>query len=87
MLGVAAENMVRDASRIPNPTLREMIGFARKCASAPQTITAEDYDRLGKCGLTRSQMLELIAMSGLAVCANILADATAMEADEMFSAL
>jgi alkylhydroperoxidase family enzyme len=47
----------------------------------------EDYDRLGKCGLSRSQILELIAMSGLAVYANIMADATAMEPDAMFSAL
>jgi uncharacterized peroxidase-related enzyme len=87
MLGVSAENMVRDASLIPNPTLREMIGFARKCASAPQTVTAEDHDRLAACGLSRSQILELIGMSGVAVYANIMADATAMDADQMFSAL
>lgn len=87
MLGVSAENMVRDTGLIPDPTLREMIGFARKCASAPQTITAEDHDRLKACGLSRSQILELIGMSGLAVYANIMADATAMEADEMFSSL
>ncbi len=31
--------------------------------------------------------MELVAMSALAVYANIIADATAMEADEMFSRL
>jgi AhpD family alkylhydroperoxidase len=87
MLGVSAENMVRDTTLIPDLTLREIILFARKCASDPQSLTAEDYDRLGKCGLSRSQILELIAMSGLAVYANIMADATAMEPDAMFSAL
>lgn len=87
MLGVSAENMVRDTSLIPDPTLREMIAFARKCASAPQTITADDHDRLGKCGLSRSQILELIAMSGVAVFANIMADSTAMEPDQVFSTL
>jgi uncharacterized peroxidase-related enzyme len=85
MLGMNAEYMVKDTRLIPDPTLREMVEFARKCASAPQTITAEDHDRLGKCGLSRSQILELIAMSGLAVYANIMADATAMEPDETFS--
>jgi AhpD family alkylhydroperoxidase len=50
MLGVSAENMVTDPSRIPNPTLREVIGFARKCASDPQSIAAEDYARLGNAG-------------------------------------
>jgi uncharacterized peroxidase-related enzyme len=87
MLGVSAENMVRDTCSIADPTLREIIGFARKCASAPQTITADDHDRLGICGLSRSQTLELIAMSGLAVYANIMADATAMEPDEIFATL
>lgn len=85
MLGVSAENMVTDTSRIPDSKLREMVGFARRCASDPQSLTAEDYDRLEKCGLSRSQVLELISMSSLAVYANIMADATAMEADEMFS--
>ena len=34
-----------------------------------------------------SELVELVAMSGLAVYANIMADATAMEADEMFAPL
>lgn len=87
MLGVSAENMVADTSRIPDPKLRDMISFALKCASNPQSVTAEDYARLGQHGLARSQTIELISMSGLAVYANIMADATAMEADEMFSLL
>ena len=87
MLGVSAENMMRDTSLIPDPSLREIVGFARKCPSAPQSITAQDHGRLGDCGLSRSQVLELIAMSGLAVYANIMADATAMEPDEAFSTL
>ena len=36
-------------------------------------------------GLTTSQVMELIAMSAFAVYANIIADATAMDADEMFA--
>ena len=87
MLGVSAANMVRDTSLIPDPKLREMIGFARKCASDPQAITADDHNRLAEQGLSRSQIVELIGMSGLAVYANIMADATAVEADQIFSAL
>ena len=38
-------------------------------------------------GLGQSEILELIAMSGLAVYANIMADATKMEADRIFSSV
>lgn len=42
--------MMKDTSLIPDPTLREIIGFGRKCASALQIITAEDNDHLGHAG-------------------------------------
>jgi alkylhydroperoxidase family enzyme len=38
-------------------------------------------------GLNHSEIVELVAMSGLAVYANIMADATAMEPDKMFASL
>ena len=36
-------------------------------------------------GLKQSEIMEIIAMSALAVYANTIADATAMDQDEMFS--
>ena len=38
-------------------------------------------------GLKQSEIVELIAMSAFADYANIIADATAMDPDEMFSTL
>lgn len=87
MLGAQVELLVKDVNLVPDPVLRDMILFALKCARAPQSLAASDYDKLRQHNLSQSEIVELIAMSGLAVYANIMADASAMAADEMFSAL
>ena len=87
MLGVKPEivdQLVRDVHSLSDPKLRDMIGFALKCSRAPQGLTEGDFNNLRLHGLTQSEIMEIIAMAGLAVYANIIADATAMEADEMF---
>jgi alkylhydroperoxidase family enzyme len=50
----------------------------------PRALTHADFNKLKKHGLIQSEIVELIAMSGLAVYANVIADATAMEADAIF---
>lgn len=45
----------------------------------------EDFQRLRQLGMRESAIVELVAMAGLAVYANILADAMRMEADAMFA--
>ena len=50
----------------------------------PQSLVEEDFERLRGHGLKQSEIVEVIAMSALAVYANIIADATAMSSDEMF---
>ena len=90
MLGVNTEtldHLVGDIHSITDPKLREMILFAVKCSRDPQRLAADDFDRLRRHGLKQSEIVEIIAMSALAVYANILADATAMEADEMFASI
>lgn len=90
MLGVdpyTLEQMVRDVAAIPDPVLRDMVRFAVKCARDPQGVEKADYDVLIGHGLSQSVLVELVAMSALAVYANIIADATAMEPDEMFTSL
>ncbi|HEY1800483.1 MAG TPA: carboxymuconolactone decarboxylase family protein [Terriglobales bacterium] len=83
MLGVSAEYMVSDVRRIPDPILRDSLLFAMKSASDPQSLTEADFDSLSKHGLTKSEIVELISVSALAVYLNILADATAVEPDDM----
>lgn len=90
MLGVdprLLEQMVRDVATIPDPVLRDMVRFCVKCARDPQGVEKADYDVLIGRGLSRSVLVELVAMSALAVYANIIADATAMEPDDMFTSL
>ena len=90
MLGVkpeALENLIRDVNSIPDPGLREMIGFGLKCARDPQSLDESDYAKLARQGMTQAEIMEWVAMSAFAVYANIIADATAMEPDAMFDAL
>jgi uncharacterized peroxidase-related enzyme len=87
MLGVSGmllDDLVRDVNSISDRKLRDMILFGLKCSRDPQKLSEADYEKLRQHGLDQAQILELVAMSGLAVYANILADATGMEADAMF---
>jgi uncharacterized peroxidase-related enzyme len=87
MLGVNAgmmDHLVRDVRGIEDDRLREMVLFALQCAQDPQSLTEENFSRLQDLGLKQSEIVELIAMAGLAVYANIMADATKLEPDDMF---
>ncbi|MGZ5046180.1 MAG: carboxymuconolactone decarboxylase family protein [Usitatibacter sp.] len=88
MLGVTPallESLVRDVKGMSDWRLRDMILFALKCSRNPQSLTEPDFDQLRRHGLKQSEIVETIAMSAFAVYANIIADATAMEQDEMFA--
>jgi uncharacterized peroxidase-related enzyme len=88
MLGVnleTLEQLVKDVNSMADFKTRTMILFALKCSRNPQSLATDDYDGLRDVGLKESEIVELIAMAGLAVYANIMADATRMEADEMFA--
>jgi len=90
MLGVTSatlDGLVRNIESVTDSRLRDMINFSVKCSRAPRSVTAADYDMLRKHGLGESEIIELVGMSALAVYANIIADATAMEADPAFDEL
>jgi uncharacterized peroxidase-related enzyme len=90
MLGVAPallESLVQDVNSIHDPKVRTMVKFGLKCSRDPQGLTEEDYESLRQHGLTQSEIMEIIAMSAFAVYANIIADATAMEPDQIFDVL
>ena len=90
MLGVQPEtlnHLVRDVGTLQDLKLRDMILFAVKCARHPQGLIEEDYAKLRRHGLKQSEIVEIVGMSALAVYANILADATAMEPDAMFDSI
>jgi len=90
MLGVHPEMLNRfvdDVGSLQDYKLRDMILFALKCSRNPQSVTAEDYETLRGHGLKQSEIVEIIGMAAFAVYANIVADATAMEQDEMFNSI
>ncbi|MGH7996986.1 MAG: carboxymuconolactone decarboxylase family protein [Opitutaceae bacterium] len=87
MLGVnpaLLDSMVRDIDLVDDPGLRAILKFALKAARDPQSLAAEDFAMLRGYGLKEPEILELVAMAGLSVYINILADTTAMQVDEMF---
>ena len=90
MLGVKSnliECLLRNLDNLSDPKLHAMITFALKCSRDPQTVTKDDHVALRQRGLTQSEIMEVVAMSAFAVYANIFADATAMEPDQMFTTL
>jgi len=90
MLGIDSGSLARLGGQIDGidpPKVRDIIKFGVKCARDPQGLTTQDFDGLKAHGLRQSEIVELIAMAGLAVYANILADATGMQADAMFGQL
>ena len=90
MLGVdplLLQDLVKDVNAIADLRLRDIILFALHCSRNPQNLTAEDFDKLRAHHLKRSEIVEIIGMAALAVYANIIADATAMSPDEMFSTI
>jgi uncharacterized peroxidase-related enzyme len=88
MLGVDAETLEQLAANVDSITpekARDILRFGIKCARDPQGLVDADYDVLRRHRLSQSEIVEVVAMSALAVYANIIADATGMPADEMFS--
>jgi len=90
MLGVnpkTLQTLVQNLDALTDPKLHAMIHFALKCSRNPQEMTEQDYETLRQHGLKQSEIMELVAMAALAVYANIISDATAMEPDEMLVAI
>jgi len=88
MLGVDQKllhRLVSDIGGMADYRLRDMLLFGLKCASEPRAINEGDFGVLRRHGLDDSEIVELIAMSALAVYANIMADATAVPPDAMFA--
>ena len=73
-----------DLSAIPDLKLRDMLRFAVKAARNPQSLAPQDFSRLRTYGLRAPEIMEVIGMAAFAVYANIIADATAMDADPLF---
>lgn len=72
--------LVRNADDLSDPKPREIMKFALKCSRHRERLAEVDYTSLRQ----HSDILKVIAMSACAVYANMTADMTRMEPDEMF---
>jgi len=77
-------SLVYDIEGMRDHKLRDFLLFGLRCSRNPQSLTEEDFATLRKHGFDDADIVETIAMSGLAVYANIMADAIGMDADDMF---
>lgn len=90
MLGVETATIAKLVASAPDLSparSRDIVAFGVKCARDPQSLTAEDFATLRSHELSEGEVVEIISMSALAVYANIMADATGVEPDTMFSQL
>lgn len=62
---------------------RDIVKFAIKAAIDTNNLVDEDYECLQRYGLDDSEILEIIAVAGLATYFNILADGMKVSVDEM----
>ena len=79
--------LIMDSKSILDVKTRDIVTFGVKCSRTPQGLVESDFAVLRSHGLNTPEIMEVIAMSGLAVYANIIADATAMEPDPMFATI
>jgi uncharacterized peroxidase-related enzyme len=87
MLGVDEKTLttlLKNIDELLPERSRDIVKFAVTCARSPQALDDADFDRMRAHGLSDAELTELIAMAGLAVYANTLADATQVEPDSMF---
>ena len=90
MLGVSQsllDALATNIEGIADNRARALVLFGLRCSRAPQAVNENDYRELRNQGLKQSEIMEAIAMSAFAVYANIIADATGMDPDEMFGTI
>lgn len=70
-----------------NPKEKAAIDFAVRLSKDPKSSSDNDFELLVGLGYTKSQVMELIAISSMAVFYNHLADATKINIDDEFMAV
>jgi uncharacterized peroxidase-related enzyme len=83
-LGVDEETLnalVEDLSHVSPQRLRVIVEFALKVSHHPQSLTAEDYERVRAEGVADEELVEIILIAALGSYLDILADALKSEVD------
>ncbi len=91
MMGVSMEEIQslkehHSLSIESDPKAKAAVNYAVKLANDPNSGTLEDINDLKSQGYSKAEVLEIIAMSGMSVFYNHLADATQINIDQAFMA-
>jgi uncharacterized peroxidase-related enzyme len=84
MLGIDEETLaqlVKNLGNVSPERVREIIRFALKVNSDPQSLVAEDYDCVRAVGVTDEELTEIILLAAMARMGDTLADALKIEVD------
>ena len=74
--------LAHDLGNVSPKRVRAVIQFAIKCALDPQSLKAEDYDRVRAQGVSDEELVEIIFIASIANFSDTLADALKIEVDK-----
>ena len=76
------EMLAKDLGNVSPKRIQAVIQFAVQCALDPQSLAAEDYNRVRAQGVSDEELVEIIFIAGIANFSDTLADALKIEVDE-----
>jgi uncharacterized peroxidase-related enzyme len=76
------EMLANDLGNVSPKRVQAVIQFAVHCALDPQSLVAEDYDRVREQGVSNEELVEIIFIAGMANFSDTIADALKIEVDE-----
>jgi uncharacterized peroxidase-related enzyme len=88
-LGIDEETLsalVKDLGSVSPKRIQAIIEFALKVAHTPQSLVAEDYEKVREQGVTDEELLEVIITAALGNFADTLADALKIRIDSPIAA-
>ena len=84
-VGIDAETLdllAHDLGSVSPQRVQAVIQFAVQCALAPQSLVAEDYERVREQGVSDEELAEIIFIAAFANFSDTLADALKIEVDD-----
>ena len=72
-----------DLGAVTPERVQAIVSFGMKAAMSSNDMTEADYDKLRNMGISDSEMVEIVALAGLGVYLNIVADALKIDVDDM----
>ena len=72
-----------DLGAVTPERVQAIVSFGMKAAMSSNDMTEADYDKLRNMGISDAEMVEIVALAGLGVYLNIVADALKIDVDDM----